>query len=901
MARSLTASSLCAKIAAVIGRTLGPYQVVGKLGEGGMGEVYRAHDTRLNRIVALKVLPDQLASDPAARARFAREGKALAALSHPNLVAIYDVGTEQGVSFAVMELVDGETLRSKLGAGRLPLRRVTEYATQIARGLAAAHDKGLVHRDLKPANIMVAADGRVRILDFGLAKAIEGPGSDSSTITSDAEALLGTDPGTVMGTVGYMAPEQVRGLETDARTDLFAFGAVLYEMVTGRRAFDRQSGAETMAAIVNEDPPAIPAELDVPPAVERILRRCLEKRPEDRFRSAADLAFQLENLSAPSGRIQTPGADIGRPRRTPIALAAAAIFGAGVIGGWMVLARLLPIGSPEPSVPPRTTTLTYSGIDTMPSASPDGRTMAFTSRRDGVHRIWLRQLATGEEVALTAGNDSAPRISSDGASILFVRREDNDTALYRIPVLGGQPRKLIDRAVEGDWSPDGTRVAFVRQLKGGDWRLCVSGADGSGIRESPESWPTALRGPRWSPDGSSVAVVQSGLQATIHDRILVFNATTLVPEIVEPLEHGGHISVVQWSGSDFLYAQNPEVTSYSPEARVVLQHRSGGGRLLGWLPGLVDVLELLSNGSVLFDISANRQNLRESEWTSAGLSTGRWITRGTSTDRQPVYTPDGKRIAFSGLRSGNLDLWVISPDTGETRRVTDDAAQDWDPGFTPDGKHLLWSSNRSGHFEIWIAEADGRNARQLTRDGLDAENPTGTRDGWIVYSAGSQPTQGVWKIRPDGSEAMRIVTGLNSHPEVSPDGQYVVYHTDVMGSGQIHIARVADGQQVIPPMPIEAAATRRSITTGRARWRADGRAIVFVGVEPNGRSALFEQEFKPGQDTTATRRVLKKSDESLSVESFGISPDGKRVTISYIEDQYAILRLDGLAGVAGRR
>ncbi|MGE5835735.1 MAG: serine/threonine-protein kinase, partial [Acidobacteriota bacterium] len=286
----------------MLGTTLGPYTLLAKLGEGGMGEVYRAHDTRLNRTVAIKVLPNHLANDPLARSRFVREGQALAALAHPNLVAIYDVGTANGVSFAVMELVDGETLREKLLNGRLPVRRAVDYAVQIARGLAAAHDKGLVHRDLKPANIIVAADGHVKILDFGLAKTIDASerGADSRP---EAETAVQTDPGMVMGTVGYMAPEQVRGLATDARTDLFAFGAVLYEMLTGRRAFDRESPAETMTAIVKDDPPAMPATLDVPPALDRIVRRCLEKRPDDRFRSAADLAFQLDTLSSPTGRI----------------------------------------------------------------------------------------------------------------------------------------------------------------------------------------------------------------------------------------------------------------------------------------------------------------------------------------------------------------------------------------------------------------------------------------------------------------------------------------------------------------------------------------------------------------------------------------------------------------------
>jgi eukaryotic-like serine/threonine-protein kinase len=875
------------------GTRLGPYALISPIGAGGMGEVYRAHDTRLNRTVAIKVLPNHLAADPLARARFVREGQALAALAHPNLVAIYDVGTESGVSFAVMELVEGETLHAKLLHGRLPVRRVVDYAVQIARGLSAAHDKGLVHRDLKPANVIVAADGHVKILDFGLAKT-----ADSGTdLRADAETAVRTDPGMIMGTVGYMAPEQVRGLATDARTDLFAFGALMYEMATGRRAFDRESAAETMTAIVKDDPAAIPADLDVSPALDRIMRRCLEKRPDDRFRSAADLAFQLDTLSASSGRVEAAASEVAQPRRPLRALWAAAIFIAGLLAGWFVLSRVVAPRSPATSaVPTRTSTLTYSGSDLLPAASPDGRTIAFTSSRDGINRIWLRQLSTGEEAALTSGNDHAPRFSPDGASILFARREGDDSSLYRIPVVGGHPRKLIDQAFEGDWSPDGTRLAFVRQKKPGDWRLCVAAADGSNIREGQDALTTALRGPRWSPDGRSIVVTVSGIQATISDRLLVVDAATLAGTLVDPIEAGGHISNVQWSGSDFLYAQTPDVTSYAPESRIVLQYRSGGGRVLAWVPALVDGFDLQRDGSVVFDSSTNRQNLREFEWTPSGLSSaGRWLTRGTSMDRQPAYSPDGKWVIFNAMRSGNLDLWLTSPETGETRRLTDDQAQDWDPAFTPDGKQLIWSSNRSGHFEIWIAEADGRNARQLSRDGFDAENPTATRDGWIVYGANGSPNEGVWKIRLDGSQATKIVAGINAHPELSPDGQHVLYHTAVIGVGHVHVVRKDDGRQVIPPIPLPPAGRLiAKITPGRGRWRADGRAIVFVGADANGASVLYEQAFRPGEDTSPTRRVLKKSDESLSVESFGISPDGKHVTISFIEDQYAVMRLDGL-------
>src|SRR5262245_14338639 len=275
------------------GTRLGPYQIVAPIGAGGMGEVYRARDDRLHRDVAIKVLPEAFARDPDRRARFEREAQAIAGLSHPNILAIFDVGLDADVTYAVTELLDGETLRERLAGGPIPLRKSVEYASQIARGLSAAHDKGIVHRDLKPENVFLVADGRVKVLDFGLARAdATVPAGTSVTVAA------ATDPGTVLGTVGYMSPEQVRAQSVDARTDIFALGAVLYEMVTGARAFQRDTPAETMTAILREDvPDLVEARADVPPALDRIVRHCLEKNPAERFRSAGDVAFALDTIS----------------------------------------------------------------------------------------------------------------------------------------------------------------------------------------------------------------------------------------------------------------------------------------------------------------------------------------------------------------------------------------------------------------------------------------------------------------------------------------------------------------------------------------------------------------------------------------------------------------------------
>jgi len=317
------------------GTVLGPYEILSSLGAGGMGEVYRARDTRLDRDVAVKVLPDRLAESKEAFERFEREAKAVAALSHPNILAIHDFGTHEGTAYAVMELLEGETLRQRLAAGAIPVRKAVEYAAQVARGLAAAHEKDIVHRDLKPENGIVAPDGRVKILDFGLAR--QTPALRSSDETSSPTLGHPTDAGTVMGTVGYMAPEQVRGEPADRRSDIFSLGCVLHEMVTGRRAFQKPTAAETMTAILQEDPLEDSTPIaELPPALERTLRHCLEKSPAERFQSARDLAFDLEASVDSTGRSAARSTMPPSRRRVPLAAsvaAAAAALALGVLTG----------------------------------------------------------------------------------------------------------------------------------------------------------------------------------------------------------------------------------------------------------------------------------------------------------------------------------------------------------------------------------------------------------------------------------------------------------------------------------------------------------------------------------------------------------------------------------------
>jgi Tol biopolymer transport system component len=889
------------------GSRLGPYEIVSRLGQGGMGVVFRARDTKLDRDVAVKVLPRNLAEDPEALSRFEREAKAVAALSHPNILAIHEFGhDEEGTAYAAMELLEGETLRQRLQEGALPPRKAVEIALEVASGLAAAHDKGIVHRDLKPENVFLLGTGQVKVLDFGLARVEPVATPEAADVPT---VSLSTEPGRVMGTVGYMAPEQVRGKAVDARADIFSFGAVLYEMLTGKRAFRGESPVETLNAILREDPPSLfESAQNVSPSLERIVRRCLEKRPEERFRTAHDLGIALDAISTSSTRSLTTEAmaasaerPAGRARRLERVglLAAGAALGAGVVLGW---ARLHPA---EPAGAAVFRWMTFSGRDSSPAVSADGRTIAFTSERDGQPRIWLKQVTGEGEAPLTTGPDDFPRFSPDGTQILFARPNDSSTSLYRAAVLGGEARRLVEGAAEGDWSPDGKRIGFLRLTSEGGQTVTVvgvAGADGSDERAVARV-PGGMRAPRWSPDGRQIAVVPApgALLAGAQQGVVLVGVGNGAVRTVPAPDARRSISAAAWTAAgEIVYLQAESVVSAAGSTAMLVRQDATTGRVASqtWCPSSALVLDVLGDRRVVFDTRSPRQNLREVTLGPGGAATeSRWLSRGESTDRQPVYSPDGQWVAFSSNRGGGMNLWLVSTATGNLRRVTD-ADVNWDPAFTPDGKRLVWSSNRGGNFEIWTSDADGGAPRQVTHDGGNAENPTATPDGrWIVYSSGNPQKAGLWKVHPDGSSATQLVRGRVSLPDTSPDGRHVLYR---VFSGKypaiLRVVRVEDGQA--EPFEIAVDAKRRTtVTLGRARWTPGGRAIAFVGQDEDGASGIYVQDFAPGQDTAATRRKLGRFSPDIAAESFGVAPDGSRLVVAGWVQLFSLMEGEGLPGL----
>jgi Tol biopolymer transport system component len=494
-----------------------------------------------------------------------------------------------------------------------------------------------------------------------------------------------------------------------------------------------------------------------------------------------------------------------------------------------------------------------------------------------------------------------PRFSPDGTGILFTRRREAGSDLFRVATVGGEPRRVMPDAVAGDWSPDGARIAFVRGHLRTRWAVGIAAADGSGERILTRDHPLPLSQPRWSPDGRFLAVLRRTSLTGSADSVLLLEPESGRQRAFR-LGRGGALSSLGWAGESTLLLASPAgAAARTPSSRLLAwDPGSSAARTLLWVPYVVPSLEVLAAGQVVLTAVVPRQNLREVPLD--GSAPGRWLSRGTTVDRQPVYAPSGDLVVFSSTRGGNLDLWSLATADGALHRLTDDPAEDWDPAFTPDGRQLLWSSDRGGSFEVWVAESDGRAARQLSRDGRDAENPTAAPGGWVLFSSGNRDRRGLWRLRLDGSGARRLVRGVTMHPEVSPDGTLVLYDVPTVEGQEVRVARAEDGAphpfRIAVPfrnLPVSGGLSSIPVALGRARWRPDGRAVAFVGLDREGRIAIFEQEFPAGD-----RRVLVLSEGELVTESMGYAPDGGRMLVSFLERTPNLVVAEGIGGVAAR-
>jgi serine/threonine protein kinase/sugar lactone lactonase YvrE len=711
------------------GQRLGPYEILGQIGAGGMGEVYRAKDSRLSREVAIKVLPATFSQDADRLRRFEQEAKAAGVLNHPNITAVYDIGTAaDGAPYVVQELLVGETLRSALAVGRPAPRRALDYATQIARGLAAAHEKGIVHRDLKPENVFVTRDGRVKILDFGLAKLTQAESAVSSATNLPTETR-GTEPGVVLGTLGYMSPEQVRGKSADARSDIFSFGSIFYEMLSGRRAFQGDSAADTMSAILKEDPPDLSVtNQNVSPGLERIVRHCLEKNPEQRFQSASDLAFDIEAASATSGAAQA--APESRARRIPRVAGLLASLLAGAALAWVLMRGRGSAPAPAPQGYPMYRRLTnLAGAENSPTLSPDGQTVAFVFRTTGPSGIWSQRAGGRNPINLTPSCDresACPSFSPDGTLIAYGSR-CGEGGLFLVGATGESSRRLTSFGYDPAWSPDGREIVFSTDLVTRPYGRPSTGelwiADVAAGKTRKLFGGDAVQ-PNVSPHGLRVAfwaLIEGGSQRDIWT----------IP--YKGLAEGERpVPVTQDAAVDW----NPV---WAPDGRTLyyLSNRSGAmnlwrvaideatGKPLGDPePQTVPAREvgwfaLARDGRhAVYTVRENTFSIERFRFDPANgnlIGTPEKILESSQEMADIDVSPDGKFIAFDSRGGAQEDLYLVEADGQNLRQLTDDAPRDRGPNFSPDGKTLAFQSDRSGRYEIWTVSVDGSGVEQLTK------------------------------------------------------------------------------------------------------------------------------------------------------------------------------------------
>ncbi len=770
------------------GVRLGPYEIISVLGAGGMGEVYRASDPSLGREVAIKLLPAGLAADREHLARFEREARLLASLNHPGIATIHGIERGGEAPFLVLELIEGETLAERLAAGPLSIPEALEVGRQIADALAAAHDRGVIHRDLKPGNVKITPEGRVKVLDFGLAKSFSvdslSIGPESPTLTSAA-----TEAGVVLGTPAYMSPEQARGKGVDKRTDIWAFGCVLYEMLTRRKTFAGETVSDTVAAILEHEPDWNVLPLHTPPAVRHLLHRCLEKDLNRRLRDAGDARLEIEDSLAPLASARR----VFRRRSGSLILVLSAAVAVLLLG--ILLARRggTATGAPQP----RLSQVTFAeGIEASPAWSLDGTRLAYTAAVRGLRKIFVKRLQTGEESRLTSGDfdDIQPAWSPDGRTVLFVRSRESGSRLeagdvfgqydggdvWAIDVASGRETRFVENAFNPSFSPDGKRIALDASWAGPRrvWLVDAQGHNPQQVTTDVSEAVVHVR-PRWSPDGQRI--VFQNIERTKFDvRVVELPSKSLT-----------------WITND-LYQDIDPVWSASGRFIYFSSYRSGGLNL--WRASI------------------------KADGTPAGLP--RQLTAGAGQDIEGALSPDGRRLAFAILKQ-NADLWKlpVSPETGqptgEPAEVIATTREDSRGAWSPDGKWIALNSDRSGEMNIWLHSLGDGSTRQLTKGpGGDFQSNWSPDAKWITFFSSRSGNADIWKVEVERGRLVQLTKtpSIDINPFFSPDGRQIAYQSDQGGRLEVWVMN-ADGSA---PRQL----TRVGVSGHFLRWTRDGRAIV---------------------------------------------------------------------------
>jgi Tol biopolymer transport system component len=874
------------------GSRLGIYEILAPLGAGGMGEVYRARDTKLGREVAVKVLPDHFARDAERLTRFEREARALASLNHPAVAAIYGLEQAGEVHFIAMELVPGQTLEDRLITQPLPLDEALRLGRQIADALEAAHAHGIVHRDLKPSNVKVTPKGRVKVLDFGLAKTVWPASSpvlsEAQTATADA-----TREGTVLGTPSYMSPEQARGRSVDKRTDIWSLGCVLYEMLAGRRAFSGETVSDTVSAILNSEPDWNALPRSTPTVLRQLLHRCLEKDVDRRLRDAGDAGIEIDEALAASAS-RAPAAH----GRRLLALAGAAALAAGLVAVAVRHFGGLPASRPQP----RLSQVTFrEGVEDFPAWSPDGRQILYTGEVRSVRKIFVKGLAGGEEKQLTRGDadDIQPDWAPDGSTILFVRARQAGRKLepgdvfgqydggdvWSLDLASGKEARLLENAFNPSHSVDGTRIAVDASWVGSR-RLWIVDSQGRNPQQatSDVSEAVAHLRPRWSPDGTKL--VFQNVERTKFDVRVVDLVTKKLTWVTNDTPHD--VGPV-WSRSGrYLYFSSDRSGGWNVWRVRVAADGSPAGPLQQLTTGAgQDVSLALSSDGLRLAFSVLKQNAdiwrlpvspadgkpsgapepviattREDSrgaWSPDGGSVAfnsdrggdmnvwvyslrdgstRQLTHGPGGDFQPNWSPDGKTIAFFSSRAGTADIWTVDVASGALTQLTKGDAVDTNPFFSPEGKRIAYQSDQGGHLEVWVMSADGSGARPLTRVGVTGHFLRWTLDGKAIVfrcPCGGRPQ--TLQVGLDGGEPQTFgeVAG-GSHLSFSPDFSLVM---DVVGHKTLWVSPLRPGKPA-PVFEFDDADSRIDYPV----WSPDGRWVLFDRFRPQGGDIWVLERFE---------------------------------------------------------
>lgn len=772
------------------GTKLGPYEIQSAIGAGGMGEVYRARDTRLNRDVAIKILPASFSADPDRLQRFAQESRAAAALNHPNILSIFDIGEDRGAPYVVSELLEGESLRERLRHGALASRKAIDYAQQVAKGLATAHEKGIVHRDLKPENLFITNDGRAKILDFGLAKFTR-PEVEAS---EDAPTMqVATEAGTVLGTAGYMSPEQVRGKAADARSDIFSFGAILYEMLSGNRAFRGESSADTMSAILKEDPPDLSeTNRNISPALERIVRHCLEKNPGERFQSARDVAFNLEaltDISTSSRGGMRPLPDEKTARRGLLPNIGVLLLLASWAGVYYWAHRAAATSNPTfHEVTFRNGTIWAARF------APDGQTVVYGAAWEGrPQEIFSTRADSSDSRSLGLPPSQILSISSKGEMAISLHPTNvggfgQIGTLARVPLAGGAPREVVDKVLWADWTPDGQSLAIARES--GVGRDHLEFPTGNVIYE-PVGWVSHVR---FSPNGEFLGIADHILGGD-DGRVVILDA------------HGNRkasssfyssVEGLAWSpsGKEVWYSAVPAGSARS----IYALDLAGKERLIYRAPGGLTVQDISRNGQVLLTADKTRMSisvLAPGETHERSLS---WFDWSLLSD----ISPDGKTIVFSetgeaaagnysvflrkmdgsqAVRLGDGSFGFLSPNgqsvvatvgspgklvllptgVGESRQLTEDKSDHIYAGWLPDSKSIVFIAIEPGHGpRSYVLDIAGGAPRAVTPEGTAGTLITPDGRGLLATDAKNQ----VWLYPVAGGDPQKL--NINVDTDESP-------------------------------------------------------------------------------------------------------------------------------------